>query len=260
MYTDKAPKVEASLQYIQEHLVEPLSLEEISHQVGYSPYHFTRLFKAHMGIPLFYYVSALRLQKAKDLLIHTDFTIRDIALEVGHQSLGTFTTRFTEKVGISPAAFRQTRTEGERVLEKLHELSENKALIDASSGHCSITGTIEADVPYQGVVLVGLFPKPIPEGMPLYGTLAMLPGEFCLSGIQPGIYYLMATSLSWGMEAEGILLTHKALRTRNHKPLTITPGTLYPRLKIKLYPPKLDDPPIVVSLPILMKRYLQRNQ
>ena len=260
MYTEKAQEVEASLQYIQEHLMEPITLEEISHQAGYSPYHFTRLFKSHMGIPLFYYVSALRMQKAKDLLLHTDFTIRDIALEVGHQSLGTFTTRFTEKVGISPAAFRQTRTEGRRVLEKLHELSKKNALIDSSSRQCSITGTVEAVIHYQGVVLAGLFPKPIPEGMPLYGTLATLPGEFCLSGIQPGIYYLMATSLSWGMETDSILLAKKTLRTRDHKPLTIMPGTMPSHLNVKLYPPKLDDPPIVVSLPILMKRYLQRNQ
>jgi AraC family transcriptional regulator len=259
MHADKMPEVEASLHYIQDHIFDPLSLEEIAHEVGYSPYHFTRIFKAHMGIPLFYYVSSLRLQKAKDLLLHTDLTIRDIALEVGHQSLGTFTTRFTQKVGVSPAAFRQTAADAEKALENIKRLGEEQPDNGPSSDRCSIFGTIETEIPYQGVVLIGLFPKPIPEGIPLHGTLVRLPGRFCISGVRPGIYYLMATSVSWGMQAESILLTQKTLRTRHHKPLVISPGKVIKPLKVKLYLPQLDDPPILVSLPFLMKRFLSQN-
>ncbi len=76
MNADKMPEIEDSLHYIQDHIFDPLSLDEIAHEAGYSPYHFTRIFKAHMGIPPFYYVSSLRLQKAKDLLLHTDLTTR----------------------------------------------------------------------------------------------------------------------------------------------------------------------------------------
>ncbi|ABR48075.1 helix-turn-helix- domain containing protein, AraC type [Alkaliphilus metalliredigens QYMF] len=256
MYTEKVPEVEASLQYIQDNIFDSLSLDEIAHKVGYSPYHFTRIFKAHMGIPLFYYISSLRLQKAKDLLLHTDLTIRDIALEVGQQSLGTFTTRFTQKVGVSPAVFRRTATDAGKALQTLKLLDDRHLDNTSSGGQCSIFGNIETEIPYQGVVLIGLFPKPIPEGVPLYGTLVSLPSGFCLSGVRPGTYYLMATSVSWEMQAESILLTQKTLRTRFHKPLMISPGTVIPHLNVKLHQPQLDDPPILVSLPLLMKRFL----
>lgn len=259
MYAGHMSEVKASLEYIQEHIFNTLTLEEIAKEVGYSPYHFTRIFKAHMGIPLFYYVSSLRLQKAKDLLLHTDLTIRDIALEVGHQSLGTFTTRFTQKVGISPAAFRQTAQEAEKPLQTLKLLEESQQDDEPNSYQCSVFGTVETEIPFQGIVLIGLFPKPIPEGIPLHGTLARMPGVFCLSGVKPGTYYLMATSVSWGMQAESILLTQKTLRTRNHKPLVIRPGKEIAPLNVKLYLPQLDDPPILVSLPFLMNRFLCQN-
>ncbi|WP_425457005.1 helix-turn-helix transcriptional regulator [Cohnella terricola] len=76
--------------------------------MAYSPYHFSRLFREQVGLSPLYYVSALRLQKAKDLLIHTDFSIRDIGLEIGQMSLGTFTTRFSECVGVTPSEFRRS--------------------------------------------------------------------------------------------------------------------------------------------------------
>lgn len=88
------------IKYIQHHLDEPLTLERIAKYAAYSPFHFTRIFKEQMGITPQYYVSSLRLQKAKDLLLNTNLTVRDIGLEIGQQSLGTFTTRFTERVGI----------------------------------------------------------------------------------------------------------------------------------------------------------------
>lgn len=259
MYAGHMPEVKASLHYIQEHIFDPLSLEEIAKEVGYSPYHFTRIFKAHMGIPLFYYVSSLRLQKAKDLLLHTDLTIRDIALEVGHQSLGTFTTRFTQKVGVSPAAFRQTAADAEKALETIKRLGEEESGNGTAGEQCSIFGTTETEIPYQGIALIGLFPKPIPEGIPLYGTLVRLPGGFCISAVKPGVYYLMATSVSWGMQAESILLTQKTLRTRNHQPLEVSPGKKIEPLKVTFYLPQLDDPPILVSLPFLMNRFLRQK-
>ncbi len=260
MERERITEIQETLQYIQEHIEGPLSLEEIARQVGYSPYHFTRVFKAHMGVPLFYYVSSLRLQKAKDLLLHTDLTIRDIALDVGHQSLGTFTTRFTEKVGVTPGAFRKTAPDAEKALQAIKGLGESLSHASSMTETCNVSGMIETEIPYQGIVLIGLFPKPIPEGIPLYGTLVRGTGGFCIPGVVPGIYYLMATTVSWEMQADSILLTRKTLRTGEHKPLNIQRGSAVSELNVKLHLPKLDDPPILISLPLLMKRYLQQNQ
>lgn len=83
--------------YIHAHLNEPLLLSDLAQLAAYSPYHFSRMFKLKTGLSPLYYVSSLKLQRANELLLHTDLIIRDIGMEIGQQSLGTFTTRFTEK-------------------------------------------------------------------------------------------------------------------------------------------------------------------
>ena len=92
---DRYPEIYETIGYIHRHLHEPLSLSELARYAAYSPYHFTRIFKEKMGISPVYYISALRLQKAKGLLLNTNLCVRDIGLEIGQKSLGTFTTRFT---------------------------------------------------------------------------------------------------------------------------------------------------------------------
>ena len=69
--TDRYPEIIETIGYIHQHLDEPLSLSELARYASYSPYHFTRIFKEKMGISPIYYISALRLQKAKDLLLNT---------------------------------------------------------------------------------------------------------------------------------------------------------------------------------------------
>src|SRR5690625_479502 len=110
------PEVEEAILYIQKNIYEPLSLTQLANHVSYSPYHFTRIFKARTGLSPLYYVSSMRLQKAKDLLLNTDLTVRDIGLEIGQQSLGTFTTRFTEKVGITQSQFSKSH------IQMIHQL------------------------------------------------------------------------------------------------------------------------------------------
>lgn len=93
--TDRYAEIDAVIEFIHQHMDEPLSLSRLARYAAYSPYHFTRLFKDRTGLSPLYYVSSLRLQKAKDLLLRTNLSVRDIAVEIGQQSLGTFTTSFT---------------------------------------------------------------------------------------------------------------------------------------------------------------------
>jgi len=266
MAIQHASEIAPVVEYIHEKLDDSLTLEKLARHAGYSPYHFAHLFKAHMGLPPLYFIAALRLQRAKHLLLHTDFTIRDIALEVGQQSLGTFTTRFRERVGVTPAVFRRSAPHAIDplpALQKLaHPTSDNPSGLSqpAASPHCTIGGTIGTSVPFEGVALVGLFPRPIPEGIPQYGTLVSPPATFCLSGVKPGTYYLMATAVAWNMSSEGILLTQKTLRTRYHSPIQVHPRRSFYPLEVTLYPPRLDDPPILISLPLWMNRFLQEKK
>ncbi|CAH0121385.1 MULTISPECIES: helix-turn-helix domain-containing protein [unclassified Paenibacillus] len=258
MTTGRYPEIDEVIAYIHRHIYEPLSLNELASYAGYSPYHFTRIFKEKIGLSPLYFVSALRLQKAKDLLLHTKLSIRDIGLEIGQQSLGTFTTRFTERVGVTPSDFRNQALQADQHIRTLQHWNDWTSPHSAFNPYATVHGTIDAEIPFEGVILIGLFAKPIPEGLPLYGTLLASVGDFSFANVKPGIYYLMATSVSWGTQAKDILLPQTTLRARLKKPIVVEPFTAVPHQQLTLYGPRLDDPPILISLPLLMDRFLNR--
>ncbi len=256
--TNRYPEIDAVLAFIQQHIDEPLPLSRLANYVAYSPYHFTRIFKERMGLSPLYYVSALRLQRAKDLLLRTNLSIRDVGLEVGQQSLGTFTTRFTERVGVTPAQFRNSTLQADNNFRTLQMLDNWHTPQLLGPPYGQVSGTVRAEVPFEGVILIGLFARPIPEGVPLYGTLLSSLGDFCFTGVKPGTYYLLATSVSWGMQAMDMLLPQATLRTRSRAPIVVSPATTVPHLDVKLYAPRIDDPPILISLPLLMNHFLYK--
>ncbi|PTM59650.1 helix-turn-helix domain-containing protein [Desmospora activa] len=258
MLTDRYTEIDEVIAYIHHHLHEPLSLSHLAKYAAYSPYHFTRIFKERTGLSPQYYISSLRLQKAKDLLLRTNLTVRDIGLEIGQQSLGTFTTRFTKRVGLTPSQFRNSTPQADHLFYALQQLRDWPAFSSTSKQHGRMKGTVQAEVPFSGVILIGLFAKPIPEGLPLYGTLLSSLGEFCFTDVKPGTYYLMATSVSWGMQAMDFLVPYSTLRFRSKEPIIVKPDSPVPHQQVTLYPPRLDDPPILISLPLLMNIFLQR--
>lgn len=256
--TDLSAEIDGAIAFIRRHLDEPLSLDHLARHVAYSPYHFARLFKERMGLSPIYYVSALRLQRAKELLLQTSLPIREIGLEIGQQSLGTFTTRFTQRVGMTPSLFRQAPQQASDHLHALRLLTDwREPRLQVDQG-ATVAGRVRATEPFAGVTLLGLFAKPIPEGVPLYGTLLAEPGEFRLTGVRPGTYYLMATCVAWQLNAVDVLLPYTTLRTRSREPLIVRPDEAVPQQEVLLHPPRLDDPPILVSLPLLMQRFLGR--
>jgi len=258
MSTDRYAELDEVIAFIHRHLDEPLPLSRLAAHIAYSPYHFTRIFKERFGLPPLYYVSSLRLQRAKELLLQTNLSVRDIGLEIGQQSLGTFTSRFTERVGMAPSEFRSSAPMAARHLEALGRLRDWHAPPDGIGCGAVVEGTIRSDHPLQGFVLIGLFAKPIPEGMPLHGTLVPSLGPFRLEGVKPGVYFLMATSVSWGTGALDVLLPQETLRTRSRMPIFVEPHVPVPPQRVTLHPPRLDDPPILISLPVLMNRFLSR--
>ncbi|SFL54410.1 Helix-turn-helix domain-containing protein [Paenibacillus sp. 1_12] len=257
--TERYSEIDQVIAYIHQHIDEPISLSQLASHLAYSPYHFTRIFKERMGLSPLYYVSSLRLQKAKDLLLRTNLSVRDIGLEIGQQSLGTFTTRFTERVGMTPTDFRNSTLEASSEFRSLHNLKDLCTSHSDNNHYGRIEGTIQSTIPFDGVILIGLFPKPIPEGLPLHGTLLFSLGDFCFTGVQPGTYYLMATSVSWGMQATDILLPHTTLRTRSREPIVVQSCSDVPHQQVTLHVPRLDDPPILISLPLLMSNFLNRT-
>lgn len=85
----------------------PLNVELIAAGVGMSAGHFSRQFRDAYGESPYSYLMTRRIERAMALLRRGDLSVTDVALAVGCASLGTFTTRFTELVGMSPGVYRE---------------------------------------------------------------------------------------------------------------------------------------------------------
>src|SRR5699024_4966157 len=82
------------------------SASDLADHAGYSPFHFSRLFARHMGIGPGQYLTALRIERAKHLLLTQTVSVIDVATAVGFDSLSSFSRRFRTTVGVPPASLR----------------------------------------------------------------------------------------------------------------------------------------------------------
>lgn len=90
------------IQYIEDNIKEELTVECISKKMGYSKYHFSRIFREQMGLALMEYVKERRLFRAtEDIMLGK--RILDVAIEYGYQTHSGFTKAFRRKYGFSPA-------------------------------------------------------------------------------------------------------------------------------------------------------------
>jgi AraC-like DNA-binding protein len=86
---------------------QPLDVEALAREAHMSAGHLSRQFKAAYGESPYSYLMTRRIERAMALLRIGDRSITEVCFEVGCSSLGTFSTRFTELVGMPPSAYRR---------------------------------------------------------------------------------------------------------------------------------------------------------
>jgi AraC-like DNA-binding protein len=86
---------------------QPLDVEALASGVGMSAGHLSREFRRAYGEPPYSYLMTRRIERAMALLRRGDLSVTEICFEVGCSSLGTFSSRFTELVGIPPSVYRR---------------------------------------------------------------------------------------------------------------------------------------------------------
>ncbi|WP_228374296.1 helix-turn-helix transcriptional regulator [Demequina phytophila] len=91
---------------IDREYARPLDLESLARGVHVSSGHLSRQFKAAYGETPYQYLMTRRIERAMTLLRRGDLTVTEICFAVGCQSLGTFSARFTELVGVPPSVYR----------------------------------------------------------------------------------------------------------------------------------------------------------
>jgi AraC-like DNA-binding protein len=100
------PVVTRAKQFIHQNQAEDLSLTRVARAVNTSSFYFCKLFKRSTGITFTNYVSRVRVEKAKNLLLNPNLRISEIAYEIGFQSLTHFNRVFKRVLGQSPSAYR----------------------------------------------------------------------------------------------------------------------------------------------------------
>lgn len=108
---DYLASLEKAIEYIEQHLDEELTSEDIAQTAGYSLYHLTRIFTAVIGEPIGSYIQKRRLSTAAKKLLYSQQRIIDIALESGFGSSEAFSRAFKTIYGISPFTYRKNKTE-----------------------------------------------------------------------------------------------------------------------------------------------------
>ena len=86
---------------------EELDLDAIAGEAGYSRFHFVRSFRDTYGRTPRAYLSERRIERARELLRTANLTVTEICYLVGFSSLGSFSARFKENVGVSPSEYRE---------------------------------------------------------------------------------------------------------------------------------------------------------
>ncbi|MCS7461247.1 AraC family transcriptional regulator [Paenibacillus doosanensis] len=104
--TSSTSKINIVLSYIERHLAEPISVEELAKLIHFHPNYFMHYFKSMMGLSPIVYINKKRLEKARRMLATTDLSVSAIAEEIGLE-LYYFSRIFKKQSGLSPSEYRK---------------------------------------------------------------------------------------------------------------------------------------------------------
>lgn len=239
--------VERVITAMKSNLEQPMSLQAMARIACASPYHFIRTFRQVTGVPPAQFLYALRLDKARRLLMETDRKVIDICYEVGYNSVGTFTRRFTDLMGISPTSLREMAQSGAGSATDMAPANENH------KGRRSFSGRVSAPADFDGIAFIGLFDTPIPQARPVACAIADAGGLYRMEDVPEGEFYLFALGLRDLMQAPESFDYQTALRAGGQA-VRILRNSIAGSTYLRLRPPSPFDPPILVVMPVLIEK------
>lgn len=239
---------------------EPIALGDVADHVGYSPFHLARTFERELGMPPGQYLTAHRFQKAKQLLLQTDERIIDICNAVGFSAVGTFTTRFSAAVGATPVEFR-------RLPDVLTDSPPKPVSVPGvDSGGGTVMGTVRLSPAAQlalgpdPAVYVGLFPKRAARGFPVSGTLLAEPGDFLLTGVPPGMYWVLSSALPTAADARAQLIPGHTVAGACPRTVRVSAASPAHQRDVQLDVGQDWSPPVLIALPALASADAQERR
>jgi two-component system, response regulator YesN len=98
--------MEQARDYIEKNYHKDISLDDVSRKIGISPYYFSKLFKEDMGEGFVEYLTKIRIEKAKELLSTTEYSMKEICSMVGYADPNYFSRSFKKNVGVTPTEYK----------------------------------------------------------------------------------------------------------------------------------------------------------
>ncbi|HEX6873541.1 MAG TPA: AraC family transcriptional regulator [Micromonosporaceae bacterium] len=244
--------VERVIATMRENLGEPLTVDDMARVAMFSKFHFTRIFQRVTGVSPGRFLSALRLQHAKHLLVSTTLNVADISVRVGYNSVGTFSSRFTKSVGLSPTTYRRMGGYTPQIP------TDNPG---DSAGTGIVSGQIwPAPNGEPGLVFVGLFPSRIPEGKPARCTILENHGPFTLDRVPEGSWYLLAQSVPCRMEEATGPTSQNHVSVAAYGPVEVGPDSIVTGADLRLKLARALDPPVLLALLDVRKIALSQTE
>ncbi|WP_040405950.1 helix-turn-helix transcriptional regulator [Amycolatopsis nigrescens] len=258
------PAVRQAISAMHARYFDSITLTEIAAEVFVSPFHFSRVFAKATGVTPGRYLTAIRLFEAKRLLLTTKLTVSDIVCSVGYSSVGTFTSRFTRAVGMTPTQYRDPEVDRlllavapgfQRLppLPVLRSLGKTCASPRADGG--VITGRIEMPrAASPANVLVGVFAEAIPQCGPIAFTGQMDVGstDFTIYGVPDGNWVVKAVA----EHSAGTTAASFSVGTVRH-PVQVRAGGRS-GIRLRMRAPHPTDPPIAITLASLPSPHSNR--
>jgi len=135
-------RVNRSIDYIEEHIDEQFTLQQLASVANFSRFHFNRIFYGIMGETPFQFISRVRMGKAAMLLRNApNDTISDIAMKCGFSELAVFSRNFKACYGMSASDYRKGK--GEMSNYRQMHRNDGKALEPAESYFCPASKTLK---------------------------------------------------------------------------------------------------------------------
>lgn len=240
--------VERVIQHMRMNYAEPLDLERLSQIAAISKFHLVRVFDEITGTTPVHFLSCLRIQQAKLLLLNSDSSVTDICMEVGYSSLGSFSKTFSSLVGFSPQEFRA-------LPKQLNALQFAGAIWRYLGSRRKVSGPplqgrIDGPPRTRGFIFVGAFTKGVPQGIPDDGTILLKPGTFRIQRPSTPEFHLLAVLIPFTASLTDLVtnLPVELVASLRIKDQAADKSTK-PRLCLRAL--RLTDPPIVLALPAL---------
>lgn len=232
-----------AIRVMRDRMGEPLTVDDLARAAMFSKFHFTRIFQRVTGISPGRFLSALRLQRAKHLLVSTGMSVADISVEVGYNSVGTFSSRFSRSVGMSPTTYR--RHAGYATAIQVD--TDRRA--DRCAGARLSCHVWLAEPDDRAVVFLGLFSDRIPEGRPVRCGVLRDRDRIQFDSVPTGTWYLLAQSVSTDAEhpTADCECVHRPVSVATHGPFSVRPGSMT-AVDLVLAPRRVLDPPVLLAL------------